>query len=81
MANHTLPTSEWKHSHAIETGDELIATDGGIHGRVKCVRDDGSVCVEWADGEQYHSEEGMRVALRDGVIKRSDGRSHELATY
>lgn len=76
MADHTKPESDWKHSHALETGDVLVDVDRGDRDEVS-VHDDGSVTF---DGETF-SESEVTAALRDGVLERDDGLSHELASY
>lgn len=68
------PTSEWEHSHALESGD-VIVDDFGSH-TIK-VHDDGS--VTWA-GETFDERE-VTAALRDGIISRNDGKNRELASY
>ena len=73
-ATHDTPTSEWQHSHALESGD-IIRDEHGEY--TVTVNEDGSVRF---DGETF-SEREITVALRDSVIERSDGLSHELASY
>lgn len=85
----TQPTSEWEHSHALNVGDKLTDTNTGTNITVKRVRDDGGVVVKlWYDehgGEDYTTdewtEEQTRIGLRDGLLERDDGKSHELATF
>jgi len=75
MQNHELPTSEWEHSHAVESGDEVTDTTcDEVH--TATVHDDGSVTI---DGERF-SEQEITAALADGVLE-VNGLSHELATY
>jgi len=88
-ANHERPTSDWKHSHALEAGDELVDTGENTPITVDEVRDDGSIeCRVWRDerhGQEYirevWTEEETRGALADGIFERTDGLSHELATF
>ena len=88
-ATHDTPTSEWTHSHALEAGDELTDTNTDTPITVEEVHDDGSIsCRVWLDerhGQEYHtetwSEDEARGALADGVFERTDGLSHELATF
>lgn len=87
--NHERPTSDWKHSHALEAGDELIDTGENTAITVNDVREDGSIsCRVWLDerhGQDYicevWTEEETRRALADGIFERTDGLSHELATF
>lgn len=75
MQNYDLPTSEWEHSHALESGDEVTDTTcNEVH--TASVHTDGGVTI---DGETF-SEREITAALADGVLK-VDGLSHELATY
>jgi len=74
MSEALPPTREWKHSHALKTGD-IVVDDFGSH--VIEVHEDGS--VTW-DGETFEERE-VTAALRDGVIARNDGLTHELATF
>jgi hypothetical protein len=85
MTDHTQPTSDWEHSHALTAGDTLVDTqydDGPFE--VVTVHDDGSVTLrdtEHGDTERF-SEREITGALADGNFERSaDGKSHELATY
>lgn len=75
MQNHELPSSEWTHSHAIESGDEVTDTIRN-ETHTATVHDDGSVTI---DGEAFDERE-ITAALADGVLE-VNGRSHELATY
>ena len=89
MSQSTKPTAEWEHSHALTEGDELTDAEDATPITVEEVRDDGSVVVHvWTDqrhGQEYttetYSEEAVRVALRDGLWKTINGKSHELATF
>lgn len=85
MTDYNKPNSEWEHSHAIEAGDVLVDTqygDGPF--TVETVHDDGSVTLrnhEYGDTEEF-SEGEINGALADGIFERkSDGLSHELATF
>ena len=86
-ATHELPTSEWTHSHALETGDEL-ETKYGERWEVTTVQDDGAVRVRRVDDDRAGtndrdtwSEEAVRTSLAHGEMERTDGLSHELATF
>ena len=87
-ASEDKPTSNWDHSHALNDGDELTDVENETPITVDEVRDDGSIsCRVWMDqrhGQEYMrkewTEEEVRVALRDGLFERDDGKSHELAT-
>ena len=86
---HEPPTSEWTHSHAIDAGDELTDTNEDTPITVDGVNDDGSIdATVWIDerhGEESHSESWsereVTGALADGIFERTDGLSHELATF
>lgn len=86
---HERPTSDWEHSHVLSAGDELTDTNTGTPITVDEVRDDGSIkCRVWLDerhGQDYEtevwSEREATGALADGIFKRDDGLSHELATF
>jgi len=83
------PESNWKHSHALAGGDELIDVENNTPITVDEVGDDGEVyCRAWIDqrhGQEYTreswTENQIRVALRDGLFKTVDGQSSKLATY
>ena len=83
MTNHELPTSEWEHSHALESGDRVV-TEGGEEWDITNVRDDGSVwavAVHFDDAESW-SEKAVTNSLSTGDMHRKrDGLSHELATF
>ena len=88
-AKHELPTSEWEHSHAVEAGDEYHVDYFGVTMKVKSVQDDGDVITHLVpDGEQEtqitqeYTESEVTEALANGLWERkSDGLSHELATF
>lgn len=78
----TEPTSEWEHSHALNAGDEIEALDEQY--TITAVNDDGSIDVESNDTEYAATwvEEQVTASLSRGTIVRvSDGKSHELATF
>lgn len=89
MVDETRPTSDWEHSHAVNEGDVFDVDYFGVAMEVVDVHDDGSVianlCPDDVDGdgkiEQEYSEEEITNALADGLWERTDGKSHELATY
>lgn len=81
MSDQIKPTSEWEHSHALESGDRLHDVENDVNGLVDKVKANGSVLVAWQTGAEVHTEEEIRVALRDGTIERDDGLSSELAAY
>lgn len=82
---HTTPTSNWTHSHALQEGDELAHESGDLF-RVTTVQDDGAIRVRLIDDDHEvrdtWGEEAVRMALAHDEMERvSDGKSHELATY
>lgn len=89
MTDHELPTSDWEHSHALTAGDVVDVEEFGVAMEIAEVHDDGSVstnlCPDGVDSEkkiaQEYSEEEITNALADGLWVRTDGKSHELATY
>jgi hypothetical protein len=89
MSDHTRPTSDWEHSHALTAGDEITDTGEDVPITVDEVHDDGSITVRvWIDqrhGQEHYkqtwAEEQVRVGLADGILEREDGLSHELASH
>jgi hypothetical protein len=95
MKDHTRPTSDWEHSHALETGDILIDTAEDTRLLVEAVGDDGGVTwvavddssgamgerIKFNDTRETFSEEEITTALADGIVESTTGLSHELATY
>ena len=89
MTNHELPTSEWEHSHAVEEGDTLVHEEYGEEWEITTVEDSGNVRVRRVDDgregpndRDTWSEEAVRQSLATGDMHRkSDGLSHELATF
>ena len=89
MTNHELPTSEWEHSHAVNEGDKYHVDYFGVAMVIKTVHDNGDVTADLVpDGEentkitQEYTESEVTEALSDGLWERkSDGLSHELATF
>jgi len=87
MAQNTAPedapTSNWDFSHCVQEGDRF-KVDDSEHWDIVSVRDDGSVravCVEFDDAETW-SQQGVTNSLANGdMVRVSDGKSHELATF
>ena len=84
---HELPTAEWTHSHALEAGDKLETEHGEVW-EVTTVQDDGAVRVLRVDDgrngpndRDTWGEEAARTSLAHGEMQRTDGLSHELATF
>ena len=83
MADHNQPTSEWEHSHALESGDRIVTNDGE-RWDITDVRPDGSVwavCVDYDDAESWTEDEVRTALANDELERESDNLSHELATF
>lgn len=71
-------------SHALSPGDELYdKTDATF--TVTAVDDDGAVDLEIDDGDGLHrsahwSDDEIRTALEEGLLRTGDGKSAELVT-
>jgi len=82
------PTSNWDHCHAVQEGDEYETEHGEVW-EVTTVQNDGSIRVRRVDDgrrdpndrDTWGEEEVTTSLAHGGMVRVSDGKSHELATY